>query len=483
MVIGKLVIVCLLVIVSWLFELDNVRIDMDKYDLTILGAGPGGYVAALYAAQLGMKVCLIEEDKVGGVCLNCGCIPTKTLLASSKTFSIVRDAGKLGIKVEGARLDFSFVLKRKSEVVEKLKKGIESLLAARKVDVKQGRGVFLNKNTVKVKDENIQSKFIIVATGSVPMDIPCARFNGKSVLSSRDLLEAESLPEEMVIIGGGAIGCEFASIFSEFGCRITIIEMMPNLIPGYDKEISKRLEAIFKKKNIGVMTGVKVESVRAEGKKISVKVSDGKELSCQTLLVSVGRKPNVKNIGLEEIGIEFDEKKGIKVNDGLKTSVDNIFAIGDCIGGYMYAHVASYEGIVACDNIAGRKEAVDYSAVPSCIFTNPDIASSGINEDTARSKGIDIETSKFYFRALGKAHTLDKTDGFIKMVIDKKTKKILGVDIMGEEASELIAEATLAIKSGKTPQDLAKTIHAHPTMSEAILEVAHVAEGTPIHTL
>ena len=297
------------------------------------------------------------------------------------------------------------------------------------------------------------------------------------------MLQLDSAPNELVIIGGGAIGCEFASIFSELGTHVTIIEMLEHLIPGGDTEISKRLQVALKKKNIGVMTGVKAEDIRVkELGGVIVKASNGRDIPCDKVLISVGRKPNVNDIGLETLGIKFD-KKGIKVNRMLKTNINNIYAIGDCIGGYMYAHVASYEAIVVCNNIAGKKEAVDYSAVPYCIFTNPEVSSCGMNEDLAKSKGLDVSLSKFYFRALGKAHTLDKTDGVIKLVTDKKTGKILGADIMGEAASELIAEATLAIKKGLTPEDLVGTIHAHPTMSEAILEVAHVAEGKPIHTL
>lgn len=457
---------------------------MNKYDLTILGAGPGGYVAALYAAQLGLRVCLIEEDKIGGVCLNSGCIPTKALVASAKALSCIRNSENLGINAENVTFDFQIIAKRKKEIVEKLKNGVESLLKSRGVITKRDKGILVDKDAIKIDKETIRSKYIIIATGSNALGITCAEFDGKSVLSSREALQLDSVPKELVIIGGGAIGCEFASIFSELGAHVTIIEMLEHLIPAGDTEISKRLEVALKKKNIGVMTGVKTEYVRVKGPGggVIVKVSNGREIPCDKILISVGRKPNVSNIGLESLGIKFD-KEGIKVDQTLKTNIDNIYAIGDCIGGYMYAHVASYEAVIACNNIAGRKEAVDYSAVPYCIFTNPDIASSGMNENLAKTKGLDVSVSKFYFRALGKAHTLGETDGFIKLVTDRKTGKILGADIMGEAASELIAEATLAIKKGLTPEDLVQTIHAHPTMSEAILEVAHVAEGKPIHTL
>ena len=434
---------------------------MFTYDLAILGAGPGGYTAALYAAQLGMKVCLIEKAEVGGECLNWGCIPTKAFAASAKILSQIRNSESFGIKTEGVKPDYQKIFARKEEIVKKLKNGLLMLIKSGKIDLKNGKGVLSDKNTIKIGNESVSAKNIIIAAGSAAKSLPGIEIDGVNSLTSREALNLKSLPDELVIIGGGAIGCEFASIFVSFGVKITIMELMQQLIPESDNELAKRLEAALKTKGIDVRIGQKIEpdSLNKNTK----------------ILISIGRAPNVDNLGLEKIGLEFD-KKGIKVNNTLKTNIDNIYAIGDCIGGYMFAHTASYEATIAVNNISGKKDTADYRAVPYCIFTDPDIASSGISEIKARATGIDAEVSKFFFRALGKAHALGKTEGFIKMVTEKNTNKILGVDIMGEGATELIAEATLAIKNGNTAGDLARTIHAHPTMAEALLEVAHLAD-------
>lgn len=456
---------------------------MSDFDLTILGGGPGGYVAALYAAGLRMKVCLIEKDNLGGVCLNSGCIPTKTLAVSRDIYSEIKNAGKFGINVKDASLDFRFIISRKNDIVKKLRSGIETLLKARGVTVINEKAMLLDKNTVQTPAKKITSKYIIIATGSTPAAIPAAKVDEKSVLSSEGLLELESVPKELVVIGGGAIGCEFADIFSEFGSRVTIVEMLPNIIPGGDKEVSRRLEAAMKKKNIAIHTNTKVSSVHAaEDGRVTVTTENGLNLACDKVLVSVGRQPNTRGIGLEAAGVNYD-KKGIKTDETMKTNIDNIYAIGDCIGGYMFAHTASYQGLVACDNIAGKRQKADYRAVPYCIFTEETISSSGLNEDAAKAKGLDVSVSKFFYRGLGKAHALGRTDGFVKMISDKKTRKLLGVDIMGAGAAELIAEATLAIKEGLSAGELARIIHTHPTLSEAILETAYIADGTPIHSL
>jgi len=455
---------------------------MDKYDISILGAGPGGYVAALYAAQHGLNICLIEEDKVGGVCLNYGCIPTKTLVKTAEMLSDLKQSSNIGIKVDGFNLDFNQTIKRKNEVVEKQKKGIEALLKSRKVELKIGRGEFIDRNTIKIGADSIRSDYSIIATGSRSSDIPCAKVDGINILSSKEMLSLESVPKDLVIIGGGAIGCEFANIYRGFASRVIIVEMMERLVPGLDAEFSKRLESALKKKGIEIFTEARAESISYDNNRVTVTISNGKVINCDKVLVCAGRRPNVENIGLENAGVACD-KGGIKVDDTLKTSADNIYAIGDCIGGYMYAHVASYEGIIAVNNIVGKKQKADYRVVPSCIFTNPDIASCGINEDTAKNNNLNFGVSKFYFRSLGKAHVVDKTEGLVKMVYDKKTKKILGMDIMGESASDLIGEAALAIRKEMTYEDVINTIHAHPTMPEAILETCHIANGKPIHSL
>ena len=457
---------------------------MQKYNLTIIGSGPGGYVSALFAAQLGMKVCLIEKGELGGVCLNCGCIPTKTLVSSAKALSLIKDAEKFGVKVGKPVLDFASVTTRTKSVVDKLKKGIEFLLKSRKVDVKQGlSAVIVDEHHIKIGKEDIETENILIATGSSPVDIPAAKIDGKSILSSEGVLKIDSIPGELVIIGGGVIGCEFATIFNKFGSRVTIIEMMEHLIPGGDEELSKKLAAGLKKIGINVLTACKVEGTRYDkGGRIILNTSTGSELSCDKVLVSVGRRPNVSGFGLENIGVEVT-KSGIKVDENMRTNLAGVYAIGDCVGGYMLAHVASHEGLVACKNIAGKKEKMDYSAVPSCTFTDPEIATCGMDEKVAKKNGLDVKVSRFYFRSLGKAHAIGKTDGFVKLVSLKTSGKIVGASIMGESASDLIAEVALAIRNGLSSSDVVSTIHAHPTMAEAILEAAHISEGKPLHFL
>lgn len=455
---------------------------MKKYDITIIGAGPGGYVAALYAAQLGKKVCLVEMESLGGVCLNWGCIPTKSLITSAKTMALIRESEKLGINSGKPTIDFSAVMNRTWSIVDKLKKGIEALLKLRKVDFLSGKAFVETPHTVRVNDLALETENIIIATGSSPVEIPGVKIDENAVVSNKGMLKAASIPQELLIIGGGAIGCEFASIFNEFGSRVTIVEMMPHLIPGSDEELSKRLEAAFKKQRVNIATGAKVESVRyADDGRVAVQVSNGDKVICDKVLVSVGRRPNVEGFGLENLGIEVD-RKGVKVDDRMRTKLPNVYAIGDCIGGFLLAHIASYEGIVACDNICGKENRVDYGSVPYCIFTEPEIASCGMNESSAKTNGMDVKVSRFFFRSLGKAHAIGKTDGYVKIVTDNATGKIIGADIMGEGASDMISEITLAVRKGMQAKDITSVIHAHPTMAEGVLEAAHIAEGKPLHS-
>lgn len=457
---------------------------MNEYDLIILGSGPGGYVAALYAAQHGLRVCVVEKDKIGGVCLNTGCIPTKTFLASAKLLSEIKDSEKMGIKVKGYSFDTALINKRKNDVVNRLRQGIESLLKARKVDVIAGSGRLADKNTVSVGSKTLKAKYIIIATGSRPAELPVLKFDGENIVSSDEMLELQDKPARIAVIGGGAIGCEFAGIFSEFGNEVAIIEMMERLMPASDTEIAMRLEAALKRKGINVFTGTRVKSHRSGDKGGLVLEAEGaaNTIACDRALVCIGRTPNIEEIGLDKAGIA-SSPNGIKVNKELRTSAENIYAIGDAIGGYMYAHVASYEGILACDNIMGKRREADYGAVPSCVFTNPDISSVGINEDQAKEGSLSYDVARFHFRSLGKAHALGKTEGMIKIVVGKPGNKVIGVDIIGESASDLIAEAALAVKMKATLEDLAHTIHAHPTMAEIILEASHAGLKKPIHSL
>jgi len=456
---------------------------MKKYNLTIIGAGPGGYVAALYASQRGMSVCLIEKDQVGGVCLNWGCIPTKTLVASAKALSAARSAAAFGVKTGQIELDFSVARKRMWDIAAKLRAGVEYLLKARKVDVIKGAGVILDAHTVQAGPVSVSTDNILIASGSVNIDISAAPVDEKSVLSSTGLLNLDTVPQELLIIGGGVIGCEFASLFHQFGSRVTIIEMMDRLMPASDDEIAKRLEALFRKNGISVKTGSKVIGTSSGNNgKINVALSDGETISADKVLVSVGRKPVVEGLGLEKTGVIFD-RQGIKTDEGMRTSVPNIYAIGDCTGGAMLAHVASFQAIMACDIMAGEKRSMMSVPIPSAIFTDPEIASAGLTESAARKSGRNVKTAKFPFRALGKAFAEGKTEGFVKVVFDPDTKKILGADIMGEDASDLIAEMTLAIGKGLTVGDIGHTIHVHPSLAEAVMEACHGACGTPIHAL
>ena len=438
---------------------------MTKYDLAIIGSGPCGYVAAIRAAQLGMKVSVFEKERVGGVCLNWGCIPTKALSATAGVLNNIQRSAEFGINVKGYEIDFSKACERKNNIVKKLSSGIETLFKARKIAL------------VKAKAEigKIDAKNILIATGSLPFQLPGMEFDGKSILSSTDMLKLKSIPKSIIIVGGGVIGCEFASIFRQFGSEITIVEMMERLLPTEDEEISKKIEQIFKKKGIKVFAGTKVEKIE----KNNVILSNGATVLGEKVLVSVGRVPNSE--GLE--GITGDNKGWIRVDENFRTNVKNIYAAGDVIGGVLLAHVASREGICAVEAMAGKNKTIDYNVIPSCIFTSPEIASVGMTEAKARANGLDVRARKFLFSAIGKAHVLGETDGFIKLVVDNKTDKILGAQLIGPHVTELIAEISPCVQFGITSENLASVIHAHPTLSEVIQEACEAVQNKEIHGL
>lgn len=426
---------------------------MAKYDIAIIGSGPGGYVAALYAAKCGKKVVLIEKDLIGGVCLNRGCIPTKTLIATL---------------AEKDNLGLSDMVAKKDKVVTKLRSGVEGLLRARAVDIKKGEAKLIDKSTLEVASERIEAKTIIIATGSRPVELPTLKFDGKKILSSSDMLKLTEKPQHLLIVGGGFIGCEFGYLYNSLGAEVTIVEMLDRLIPVMAKDLSKAMELVLKKKKVKVLTKTKADAAFAE--------------SFDKVLVSIGRRANIENIGLEKAGIKT-EKGYIAVNRFLQTNIENVYAIGDVIGGKMLAHVASHEGITAVDNILGKKKEMDYTISPDCIYTEPQIASVGLTKEQAESKGYKVKIAKFPFSACGKAQAIGKTEGFVKMVGDESTGVILGVHIVGPEATDLIAEAGLMVKFKMKAADVADTIHAHPTLSEALMEAAFVLLGKPIHTL
>ena len=438
---------------------------MNKYDLAIIGSGPCGCVAAIRAAQLGLKTCIFEKDKIGGVCLNWGCIPTKALSASAIALYNIERASDFGINVKGFDLDFSKVYERKEAIVKKLSSGIEMLLKARKIEIIREKAEIKSPTSIKTSNLEVETKNILIATGSIPFELLGLSFDHTNILSSTDILELKAIPKSLIIVGGGVIGCEFASIFRSFGSEITIIEAMPQLLPSEDEEIARKLEQIFKKRGIKVLTNTKIDKIDKGDK----------------AFIAVGRSPNSKGLGIEALGIECN-KGWVKVDASLRTNIKNIYAAGDIKGGMLLAHVASREGIVAVEHMAGNSQAIDYNAVPSCIFTNPEIASVGLNEKAAKNKGINVKARKFLFGAIGKSHVLGETEGFIKLVVDNSSDKILGAQIIGPHATELIAEITPCIQFGITSEKLASVIHAHPTLSEIVCEASEAIHNKAIHS-
>ncbi len=455
---------------------------MKKYDLAIIGSGPGGYVAAIRAAQLGLKACLFEKEKIGGVCLNWGCIPTKALSVSSSLYSDIQRAGEFGIDAKECNLNFSKVQKRKEDIVKKLSSGIEMLIKARKIDIVRQKAKIKDTAHVVFGNEEIEVKNILITTGSLPFEIPGMPFDGTRILSSSHMLALESVPKSIVIVGGGVIGCEFASIFNSFGSEVSIVEMMDQLLPNEDNEIARKISEIFKKRGIKIFTKTKVEKIEKKEDTIDATLSDGSTLSAEKALVCVGRVPDSRDIGIENVDIECN-KGWIKVDRHFRTNVKNIYAAGDVIGGILLAHVASKEATCAVENISGEEKVLNYNVVPNCIFTRPEIASVGLNDKAARGQGLKTRARKFLFSAIGKSHVLGETDGFIKLVVDNESDKILGAQIIGSRATELIAEFSPCIQFGITSEKLANVIHAHPTLSEIVQEVSESIHNRAIHSL
>lgn len=455
--------------------------------LAIIGSGPGGYVAAIRAAQSGAQVTVIERDEVGGTCLNWGCIPTKALSASAEALRKARRLGEYGIEFSGElRPDIAKMMDRKGRVVSAQVKGIRSLFKYRSISLVEGRGRLLEPDKVQVQKrdgstEIIEADKIIIATGSRPAIIPAFPFDGEFILSSNDALMLKEMPKSLIIIGAGAIGCEFATIFAEFGVDITIIELLNRAVSTEDHEISEILERELKKKKIKLMTGVRVEKVEKRSDGLHVFLEGGKEFSAEKILVSIGRYFNTEDIGLEKLGIQKGERGEIQVNDKMETNVKGVYAIGDVVGGLLLAHVASQEGIVAASNACGGEMTMDYTVVPAAIFTSPEIASAGLREFQAEERGLRVKTGHFPFRAIGKAHAIGEIAGIIKVVADADTEKVIGVHIIGPHASDLVHEGALAIRAGLTVREVGEMIHAHPTLSEGLREAMEDAIGISIH--
>lgn len=424
------------------------------YDLTIIGAGWAGFNAARKAKEFGLKVCIIEKSQLGGTCLNLGCIPTKALIQSAKVLSLGKKADKFGIETAAPKPNLIKIQERKEKIIQQLKGGMDFMLKG--IDLINAEAKILSKNEVAAGDKTIKTKFILVASGSRPIELSSIKFDGKKILSSDDILSLKEIPSSLLIIGGGVIGCEFASLFSSLGTQVTIVEMMPQLLPGVDKEAAKKLESAFKKKGIKINTNTDATTVSLNDFNLA--------------LLCIGRAPNTKNLDLEKLGVKLEGNK-ILVDEYLKTSVDNIFAAGDCTGKVMLAHYAAYQGEIAAENIAhpDNPKKADNTNVPNCIFTDPEIASVGISEEEAQVKGIEIKINKFDLLGSGMARIMDEADGFIK-IISGKEGVALGASIVGPKATELIAILTLAVSNRLTLSQIRNTIFAHPTLSESIHE-------------
>jgi dihydrolipoamide dehydrogenase len=459
-----------------------------NYDVAVIGAGPGGYVAAIRAAQLGLKTAIVERDRVGGICLNWGCIPTKALLRSAELFGLFQRAREFGLTVEGLKPDFQAVVKRSRQVADRLARGVEFLLRKNKVQLFPGSARIVGRGKLAVESatgvEELSAKHIIVATGARPRALPDVQFDGKQILTSKEAMTLESPPKSIVIVGAGPIGVEFAYFFRIFGSEVTLLEMMPQILPLEDAECAEVVAKSFRKSGIQVVTGARVVSVEKTPSGLRVMVErEGQQLSYEgeVALVAVGVQANVEGMGLEELGVEL-EGGFIKVDAFGRTNVDGIYAIGDVIGPPLLAHVASHEGIVCVEAIAGRNpQPLDYSNVPSCTYCQPQIASIGLTEEKAKSLGHEVRVGRFPFRANGKSLALGETEGFVKLIFDQKHGELLGAHIVGPEATELVAELAVAKTLEGTFEEIASTIHAHPTLSEAVMEAALDADGRAIH--
>lgn len=457
-------------------------------DIVIIGGGPGGYVAAIRAAQQGAKVILVEKNKLGGTCLNVGCIPTKAMIGSADRFAEIKAAANLGVIVDGEiRVDFQKVMDRKARIVNQLVTGVGMLMKKNKVQVESGFGKLLDPHTVEVQSDNgskkVTGESIIIATGSVPSDVPVPGLDAKDIMTSDDALALESVPKSILIVGGGAIGLEFGYIYNRFGSKITVVEMMDQILPHNDRETANELEKILKKQGIQFYTDSKLNKVEdsPEGKVAYITTPKGDiKVVAEKVLRAVGRRPYLDGLGIENLGIKMN-RRAVAVNEHMQTNIPNIYAIGDAVGGIQLAHVAFEEGSVAVDNIMGKKRKMDYRVVPAAVYTDPEYASVGLSEEAAKEKGYDVKVGKFMFRNNGKALSIDSRDGYVKVVSDKKYGEVLGVQMIGPHVTDLLAEVVLAMKLECTVEEIYSTIHTHPTLSEVTNEAAMDAGGKALH--
>lgn len=456
-----------------------------RFDTIVIGGGTGGYVAAIRSAQRGLKTALIEAREMGGTCLNRGCIPSKTLIANAAVLRKIKEAQKYGITVGALSFDYGHMKTRKDQVVERIRKGLEGLIASNKITVFRGYGKFINEHEVKVTggpDEVIlEGVDIIIATGSEPRELAALPFDYKRVHDSTSLLNISSLPQKFVIIGGGIIGCEFACMLNALGVDVTILEMLPTILSTEGKHVADALTSAMKKQGIKIETNAAVQTIERNESSIKAILADGRSFEADSSLVAIGRKYNSDNLGLEKAGVIINKDGSIPVNERMQTNVAGIYAVGDVTAKWLLAHVASHQGLVAADNCAGIKSEMHYNAVPSVTFTHPEAATIGLTLEKALEKGYDASLGKFPFQVLGKSQATLETDGFAQVIVDKKTGQILGAQVVGYGASTLIAEMAVAMGNELTAQSVGDIIHAHPTTAEAWMEAALLAIDMPLH--
>jgi dihydrolipoamide dehydrogenase len=485
--------------------------DGQEYDLVIVGGGPGGYPAAIRAAQYGLKVAVVEKERPGGVCLNWGCIPTKAMLRSAEVLETMQHSQDFGVLADNVRLDYPAVLKRKDAVVKQLTDGVGQLLKANGASLVSGHARFTGPTSIEVvgvgksplgqggplynapadakgqPTARLNAKHVIIATGSTPADLPIEGVDSPGVINSDGAFLLKEIPKHIVIVGGGAVGTEWATMFSAFGSQVTLVELLPGLLPNEDEDMGRQLARSFQKRGIKVQTGSTVKKIEPSGKrglKVTITDKDGNNpqtVEADNVLIGVSRRPNTLDLNLDRTGVQTDRRGYIQVDERMRTNVPNVFAIGDVVGKVLLAHVATHQGLVAAGVVAGHDEKMDYKAVPAATFTHPEVASVGLTEAKAREAGHDVVVGRFPFAALGRAQTYGSTDGLIKIVADRKYGEVLGVHIIGPSASDLIPEAVLALNLEATLEDIANTIHAHPTLGEGSMEASLVALGLPVH--
>ena len=463
---------------------------MQEYDVIVVGAGPGGYVSAIRAAQLGLKTAIVDREWLGGVCLNVGCIPSKALLKNAEVAHTLRNRGsEFGFKMEGLELDYGAAVKRSRQVSDRLVKGVGFLMKKNKIDVHIGQAEFTDRNKLSVTQEDgtieLGEKNIILATGASSMMVPGVEIDGKQILTYREAILQEDLPESVVIVGAGPIGLEFATIWNDYGAKVTLVEMLPRIAPLEDEEVSEELAKAFARKKIEILTSTRVEKVEKLEGFVRVHTTgedDAQILEAEQALMAIGFRPNSQNLGLDVVGVDLSERGEIIIDDRMATNISGIWAIGDLTGKLMLAHVASAMGIICAENIANvETTTLEYEMMPRAIYSHPQVASFGLSEQNARERGFEVNVGRFPFVANGKALGLGERDGWVKLIVDARYGEILGAHMIGPEVIELLPELTLAQMMELTPAEIARNVHAHPSLSEVLMEAAHVAEGHAIH--